>query len=93
MNQQEAQRYGSAFPEDPTERGYLSDAELHHLEEVVRRAKDALAPGMHAQLTRALWELGNLRGLTRELMGNASAAGLIEHARALRAREAASDGK
>ena len=68
------------------DKGFLSDAELDVLERAVMRAKDMLAPVTHERMSRALWELRSLRGLTREMLGCAAAAGLIEHERTLRSR-------
>lgn len=73
---------------DYSVKGFLSEQELHALEMAVTRAKDMLAPETHERMTRALWELHCLRSLGRELLHQAAAAGLIEHAQVLRSREA-----
>lgn len=70
--------------EEPT--GCLSDAEFNELESAVTRAKAMLDPKMHNMLNRALWELGDLRKLSADLLSQASASGLIEHAEILRSR-------
>lgn len=72
----------------PEAKGYLSEKELVLLEGAVRRAKDMLAPETYDRLTRALWELGNLRELSRRLLDEASVVGLIEHSGVLRSRAA-----
>lgn len=77
-----------ADDQDFDAKGFLSDQELRAVELAVGRAKDMLAPDTYGRLTRALWELQSLRSLTRELFGTAAAAGLIEHERTLRSREA-----
>lgn len=81
-----AEETGMGIKETET-RGYLSDSEFSELESAVLRAKAMFDPEMHSRLTRALWELGNLRKLSDDLLSHASASGLVEHARTLGSRE------